>query len=161
MRSRRNKELGEARGRFREALRRHGLRWTAEREEILSALGDTAGHFTADELAERLRERGSSASRATVYRALPLLVEAGLVQPMILGGEVRRYESAVGRAHHDHLVCTACGRVVEFEFEAFEILQREVAARHGFSLVAHLHELFGICPECRRAAAQGPAEHAP
>lgn len=152
MRTNRSKPSAEAEGRFREVLRRHGQRWTSERLRILESIVNCPGHFTAEELVERLRAAGSAASRATVYRALPLLVEAGLVQAMVLGGEVRRYESALAGPHHDHLVCTACGKVVEFQFEAFEMLQREVAARHGFRLQSHLHELFGICADCADAA---------
>ncbi len=92
-----------------------------------------------------------------MYRALPLLVDAGLVQPVGLGGEVRRYESAFGHPHHDHLVCTRCGKVVEFEFEAFEILQRAIAERHGFSLQGHVHELFGTCDRCSHRQEERPA----
>jgi len=140
--------VNEAEARLRVVLRRHGLKWTAERREIVQALARSSGHFTADELAGQLHEAGSAASRATVFRALPLLVEAGLVQPRVLGGEVRRYESAFAQPHHDHLVCTRCGRVIEFQFEAFEILQRDVAARHGFTLHGHVHELYGTCERC-------------
>lgn len=140
--------LDDAELRFRAALARRGLKWSAGRRRILDALARMVGHFTADELAEELRHAGASASRATVFRALPLFVEAGLVQPLILRGEVRRYETAFAKHHHDHMVCTSCGRVIEFEFEAFEMLQREVAARHGFALQGHVHELFGSCDRC-------------
>ncbi|MGC4122755.1 MAG: transcriptional repressor [Myxococcales bacterium] len=150
MRTNRNNDEAEAR--FRSVLKQHGLRWTAEREQILAAVVGRPGHFTSDELAQRLRQAGCTASRATVYRALPLLVEAGLVLPMVLGGEVRRYESALAAPHHDHLVCTGCGTVVEFQFEAFEMLQREVAAKHGFELRSHVHELLGLCRSCQKAS---------
>ncbi len=61
---------------------------------------------------------------------------------------MKSYETTWGRHHHDHLVCSRCGKVVEFEFEAFEILQRDVAAKYGFRLEGHHHELLGTCPEC-------------
>jgi Fur family ferric uptake transcriptional regulator len=87
---------------------------------------------------------------ATVYRTLPLLVESGLIQPTLLSaGERHFYEAAFERPHHDHLICTSCGKVVEFEFEAFEVLQRDVAERYGFRLSAHFHELLGQCADCR------------
>jgi len=153
MRLSRNK-MNEAR--FRDVLRQHGLRWTQERQEILQSVARCPGHFTADDLVQRLQSEGSAASRATVYRALPLLVEAGLVQPMVLNGEVRRYESAVSGTHHDHLVCTRCGAIEEFQFEAFEILQREVAAQHGFRLQGHVHELMGTCAKCQKREPAAP-----
>lgn len=155
VRQRRNRtqDRDGAEERFKAVLRENGQRWTAERRAVLEAVLDLAGHFNVERLVSDLRERGVAASRATVYRALPLLVEAGLVQPAGVAGDERSYESAFGHPHHDHLVCRRCGRVVEFELEAFEILQRAVAEKHGFELVGHLHELIGICPECRASRA--------
>lgn len=106
------------------------------------------GHYPIDDLIADLKARGIRGSKATVYRTLPLLAEAGILQPAIIAGEVRSYETTWGRHHHDHLLCSKCGKVVEFEFEAFEILQRDVAAKYGFRLEGHHHELLGVCPEC-------------
>jgi Fur family ferric uptake transcriptional regulator len=106
------------------------------------------GHFPIDDLIADLKARGIRGSKATVYRTLPLLAEAGILQPAIIAGEVKSYETTWGKHHHDHLLCSKCGKVVEFEFEAFEILQRDVAAKYGFRLEGHHHELLGVCPEC-------------
>lgn len=159
MRSNLNKEPDEvgSEGRLAKVLEQHGLKWTTERRGIVQAVARMDGHFTADDLATFLRKAGVSASRATVFRVLPLLVEAGIVQPMMLRGEVRRYERVCADSHHDHLVCTSCGRIVEFEFDAFEILQREVASRYGFSLQGHVHELFGVCEDCRKTPGRRPS----
>jgi len=89
---------------------------------------------------------------ATVYRALPLLVDAGLIQPALVSkSDGQRYEVAFEREHHDHLVCSGCGRVVEYQSETLEALQREIARRYGFELENHVNELRGRCKECRRA----------
>ncbi len=135
---------------FRTFLRGKSLRATSVREAIVKAVLMRKGHFHIEDLVRDLRARGVDASRATVYRALPLLVESGLIQPTVLSGKGHNYETAVGLPHHDHLVCSECDKVVEFQFEAFEILQREVAAKYGFELKSHFHELIGICAECRR-----------
>jgi Fur family ferric uptake transcriptional regulator len=145
----------EAEARFREALRAEGLRWTAERAAVLEAALSFPGHFGVDDLVKAVAHPGQSGSRATVYRALPLLVQAGVLQPAVVTGEERRFESAFGHAHHDHLVCRRCGKVVEFQFEAIEILQKAVAEQHGFELVGHLLELVGICADCRKSASAG------
>jgi Fur family ferric uptake transcriptional regulator len=110
------------------------------------------GHFEVGDLVDELRRAGiKDAHLATVYRTLPLLVEAGLIQQTLLSAGGRHfYEPAFERPHHDHLICIACGKVVEFEFEAFEVLQRDIATRYGFELTAHVHELLGRCHECRR-----------
>lgn len=135
--------------RFRELLRRHSLRMTDVREAIVRAALSRKGHFDIEELTEDVQHQGVAASRATVYRALPLLIEAGIIQPTVLSGERRRYEAAYRKRHHDHLICGRCGKVVEFHFEAFEMLQCDLAAKYGFELTAHFHELIGVCRDCK------------
>jgi Fur family ferric uptake transcriptional regulator len=142
--------------RFERFLATRGLRLTAARQAIVEAVLERDGHFPIEDLVRDLRRRGIRGSKATVYRTLPLLTEAGIVQPAVITSETKSYEAAVGREHHDHLVCRGCGAVVEFEFEAFEILQREIAARYGFTLEAHHHQLFGRCPRCRDQQANVP-----
>jgi Fur family ferric uptake transcriptional regulator len=133
---------------FRDFLHQHSLRATDVREGIVRAILARDGHFDVDELVRDMHAQGIEASRATIYRALPLLKKAGILQSTVKTGDRGRYETAAGQ-HHDHLVCTDCGKVVAFQFEAFEILQREVASKHGFELTSHSHELFGICEDCR------------
>ena len=137
-------------GQFRAFLHGRSRRATGIREEIIRAAIACGGHFDVDDLVQKLRRHGSAVSRASVYRALPLLVEAGIVEPTVSPGDRRRYEIRGARAHHDHLVCGECGTVVEFQFEAFEVLQREVAAKYGFVLTGHSHQLFGTCPKCQK-----------
>ncbi len=151
MRSSRN---NEAVRRFRQVLQAEGLRWTEERAAVLEAALAFRGHFGVDELVQAVQQRQVAGSRATVYRALPLLLRAGVIQQAVVTGEERRFESAFGHAHHDHLVCRGCGKVVEFQFEAIEILQKAVAEKHGFQLVGHLLELVGVCPECQKASSK-------
>ncbi|HYQ81163.1 MAG TPA: Fur family transcriptional regulator [Anaeromyxobacteraceae bacterium] len=142
-------------GRF---LSERSLRLTAARTAIVEAALERRGHFPIEDLVADLRRRGIRGSKATVYRALPLLTEAGIIQPAVISGDVKKYETAFGREHHDHLVCRVCGEVVEFEFEAFEILQREIAAKYGFTLEGHLHQLWGRCRDCQaRARAAHPS----
>jgi Fur family ferric uptake transcriptional regulator len=140
----------EALDRFREVLHQRSLRMTDVREAIVRAALARRGHFDIEELTRDVQVQGVDASRATVYRALPLLMEAGIIQPTMLSGEKKRYEAAFGHEHHDHLICSRCGKVVEFHFEAFEMLQRDLAAKYGFELVAHYHELIGVCGDCQR-----------
>lgn len=151
--------LAAALARFEAFLEARDLRLTAARRAIVEAVMARSGHFPIEDLVADLRRRGIRGSKATVYRALPLLTEAGILQPAVITGDSKSYESAVGGVHHDHLVCRACGRVVEFEFEAFEILQREIAARHGFRLESHHHQLVGTCADCQ--ASEPPPHGAP
>lgn len=137
---------------LRDVLAKKALRMTTVREAIVRAALARQGHFEVQTLASDLRDKGvHEASVATVYRTMPLLVEAGIVkQTMLSAGESHRYEAAFEREHHDHLVCESCGKMIEFHFEAFEMLQRDLAAKYDFELTGHVHELIGLCGECRR-----------
>jgi Fur family transcriptional regulator, ferric uptake regulator len=115
--------------RFRDVLRANGGRFSSVREAIAMAVLRYRGHFEANDIVRELRDRNvKDAHLATVYRTLPLLVQAGLIQPAIFSsGERAFYETCFERPHHDHLICTLCGIVVEFELKAIEALQRELA----------------------------------
>ncbi len=150
----------EALDRFERYLHRKDLRLTEARAAIVEAALARQGHYPIEDLINDLKQRGIRGSKATVYRTLPLLAEAGILEPAIVAGDAKSYETTFGRHHHDHLLCGSCGKVVEFEFEAFEILQKEVAARYGFRLDGHHHELVGTCPDCltrEAAGGRGPA----
>ena len=159
---RRNRAAGveqRALARFRALLKDKGLNSSSVRDAIALAAFSMPGHFDVNELVQTLHDAGvKGAHRTTVYRNLPLLIEAGIIQPtLVSAGDRHLYEAAFEREHHDHLLCTSCGRVVEFLFEAFEVLQRDLAARHGFELTGHVHELFGRCEPCRKADARAVA----
>ncbi len=143
----------EALQRFESFLRKKELRLTEARAAIVEMALARSGHYPIEDLISDLKARGIRGSKATVYRTLPLLAEAGFVRCAIVAGDAKRYETTYGREHHDHLVCSRCGKVVEFRVEELEILQREVAGRHGFRLETHHHELVGHCPECLAAQA--------
>jgi Fur family ferric uptake transcriptional regulator len=146
-------EAGVARAleRLNGVVRARGLKASSTRDAVARAALCRRGHFSVDELIADLRSGGAAeVHAATVYRVLPLLVEAGLLQMTLVSNrEGARYERAFEREHHDHLICTMCGKVVEFEFEAIEVLQRDVAERFGFHLTGHVHELLGTCRDCR------------
>jgi Fur family transcriptional regulator, ferric uptake regulator len=150
----------EALERFEKFLEGRDLRLTEARAAIVEAALARSGHYPIDELISDLKKRGIRGSKATVYRTLPLLAEAGILQPAVLAGDAKSYETTFGKEHHDHLICCRCRKVIEFGFEAFEILQREVAGKYGFRLEAHHHELLGTCPECL-AKEGGQAETPP
>jgi Fur family ferric uptake transcriptional regulator len=102
-------------------------------------------------LIRRVREEDPRVSVATVYRTMKLLAECGLAVPRQFEGGQTRYEPGVGRPHHDHLICTACGEIIEFANPRIEALQTRVAASHGFEVDSHKLELYGRCAACRRA----------
>ena len=141
-----------------EALRECGVRLTGPRLTILDAGLRMRGHFTAEELLDRLHAEGSPASKATVYRTLGLLVQKGLLEPREFERGSLRYEVATKEDHHDHMICTACGTVHEFVDDEIERLQAVACLRFGFRMLGHSHRIFGLCSRCvARGKAPGAA----
>jgi len=135
--------------RFERFLRAQRLKLTGERLVILDAIFRQSDHFDAEHLHAHLRRGGSDVSRATVYRTLDLLVQAGLVRKNSLGSSHANYEPVRDDSHHDHLICLACGAVREFYRKDLEKLQEKVCREHGYRMVHHSLQVFGLCPSCQ------------
>jgi Fur family ferric uptake transcriptional regulator len=148
--------VGRALERFRVVLHERSLRFSKVREAIARMALSYDGHFNVEDLLRGLQSQGvRDAHMATIYRAMPLMMEAGLIQRAPVDTtDGQRYEAAFEREHHDHLVCTRCGRIVEYQSEAMEALQREIAERYGFAIDDHVHVLRGRCRECRKQEQQ-------
>ena len=128
-------------------LEEHNLKQTKQRDVILEAFLELGGHVTSEELYQKIRESHPNIGYTTVYRTLKLLVDAGLAQERHFDDGIARYE--IEHEHHDHLVCTVCGKIIEFECPVIEKRQREIAAQHRFKVERHRHELYGRCKSCR------------
>ena len=133
-------------------LRDSGLRNTRARRVILEVLFENPDHFTADDLLDQIRSSGERVSRASVYRTLGLLVEGGFVESREFHRGQLQYEVMDGQHHHDHLICTGCQAIIEFENEEIERLQERVAAEHGYVLENHSLRLYGRCGDCQKKA---------
>jgi len=131
-------------------FRAQGCRWTAQREGIVRAAFATHDHFTAEELLAHSREVDARVSRATVYRTLLVLEQAGFVEGLDAGDGGRRFEHVLGHAHHDHMVCTRCGAIVEFHDAEIEARQEAAAKEHGFSIERHSLRIYGVCRSCNK-----------
>ena len=143
-------DFQQAKQAFEDYIRQNGLRSTPEREEIIRAVFQLKAHFSVAQVAEVVRRGGGKTSLTTIYRNMGHLLRAGLVNEVGCGacGDGQVYEHVFRDRHHDHLRCVHCGRVVEFEEEAIEVLQKHVAEKYGFRLVRHYLDLQGVCPEC-------------
>jgi len=132
--------------RFREFLVARGLKYTRQREAIADVLFNSESHLSLDDLLARARAAQPSVGYATVYRTMKLLAESGLASEHKFGdiGHAR-YEVAVEGEHHDHLICVTCGRILEYEDPEIERRQEAMAAKRGFRVVSHKHEIYGEC----------------
>lgn len=142
-------DADELRARLDEYMNKKGLRSTAQRRLVTDIFFQSSEHLSIEDLLAKVRRKDSRVGYATVYRTLKLLKESGLANERHFGDGVSRYEVAHEDQHHDHLICTECGKIVEFENDRIEELQDELAARHGFVLTRHKHELYGVCASCR------------
>ncbi len=131
-----------------------GLKQSRQRERIAQTFFAMGGHVTVDQLVARVRLEDPKVSVATVYRTMKLLSESGLAVARQFGDGQARYEAAAGREHHDHLICTVCGDILEFANARIESLQELVARRHGFEVESPRLELYGRCARCRTARAE-------
>ncbi len=143
--------------RFQGFLRDQGLKLTSERIGLLREIFATHYHFEADELLSRMKEKDVKISRATVYRTLELLVKSGMVRRVHLGEDHYHYERVSGDSHHDHLICTTCGGVIEFHDDALEKRQLEICEKKKFTPTFHNLQILGVCEKCRRRGEQPDA----
>ncbi|MBI5493940.1 MAG: transcriptional repressor [Deltaproteobacteria bacterium] len=132
-------------------MARNGLKSTAQRDTIMEAFFGSHEHVAIGDLHRMVLRKNPRIGYATVYRTLKMLTECGLAVERHFGDGQARYEPQRRGEHHDHLICRACGLIVEFENEEIERLQREVAAQHGFRVESHRHEMHGLCPRCQKA----------
>ena len=134
---------------FKGLLERKGLKYTHERECIYEEIQRIEKHFDADSLYERFKKHGARVARATVYRSLPLLLEAGVIQKSAGEGKRDFYEKTDSKGHHDHMVCLGCKKIIEFHSDELEEIQEKLSEQYKFKLVFHDHRLFGYCENCR------------
>lgn len=134
---------------FRAYLRDHNLPITAQRLAIAEVVLGSDRHRSADEVAREVASQGAGVGTATVYRTLDLLVRSGLVVERDFGEGFKRFEPARGIPHHEHLLCTSCGRVTEFRDERLERMTTLIAETHGFARQRHRLVIYGVCEACR------------
>ncbi|HYH06873.1 MAG TPA: transcriptional repressor [Thermoanaerobaculia bacterium] len=136
--------------RFQDYLQQQGLKLTSERIALVREIFSTHYHFEADELLGKMKEKSVKISRATVYRTLELLVKSNMVRRVHLGEDHYHYEHVSGNSHHDHLICTTCGNVIEFHDEQLERLQIAICEKKKFTPTFHNLQILGVCDSCRR-----------
>lgn len=137
---------------FREYLTTRGMRLTPERTSVVEEVFSSHEHFDSDQLVDRLASQkdGKRVSRATVYRTLNEMVEAGLLRKVARTQNRDVYEHDYGYPRHDHLICGKCGSLTEFENAPLAGILEQVATAHGFRVAGHRLEVYGICADCSR-----------
>jgi Fur family ferric uptake transcriptional regulator len=137
---------------FREYLasRSRTQRFTDQQRDMVRHVFARHNHFDADNLIDDLKSAGLRVSRATVYRTLTKLVDAGLLRRLELGSRTF-YEHDYGYPQHEHLVCERCGRIIEFQSPVLEAVIRDACGGQQFQNSGHTLIVRGTCVECNRA----------
>ena len=142
--------LREAQSIFYGHLKRVGLKQTGQRDVILRAFLDTREHLSTDELYRLVRKKDQNIGFTTVYRTLKLLAECGLASEVAFHDGVARYETVYNRRSHHHMVCTECGRSVEFFSPEIERVEQEIGRKNRYLTTSHTFQIYGVCEACRR-----------
>ncbi len=128
-------------------LRSEGMNITPERLNILDEVLAQKDHFKIEDIIEKMSCAEKRISRATVYRSIKTIENAGLIKYIRSINDEKIYE--VQKEHHDHMICESCGKIIEFHDLALETLQDSICESHGFVPNRHTMKIFGICKNCK------------
>ncbi len=129
-------------------VKKRGLKYSLQREQILKVLFNAQKHLTPEEIYNEVKKENSTIGLATVYRTLSFLEREEMVSSISFGSEGKKYELNRGE-HHDHMICIKCGKIIEFFDEELERLQEEIAKKNSFKLITHQMNMYGVCKECQ------------
>ncbi|MFV2062583.1 MAG: Fur family transcriptional regulator [Chloroflexota bacterium] len=132
-----------------DAMEDAGYRVTAPRRAVANLVVARAGHFSAADLIEDARMRELDIGRATIFRSLDLFTELEVLERIDLPSGDHAYVACEPKVHHHHMVCEACGRVVEVDDQGLADAVEHIQRRTGWQVRTHRLELYGRCPACR------------
>ena len=131
-------------------LREHGFKMTPQRRAVLKLIVQSHDHFTPATLHERVKREYPGIGIVTIYRTIEMLSDLGLICCVYGEGNYRSYLIRRPEAHHHHLVCSGCKKVIEFTDCDIDELEQRLSRKTGFMIEGHLLEVWGRCPDCRR-----------
>lgn len=135
---------------FKNLLKKNKLKYTVQREAILKTLYNSDEHLTPESLHQLMQTKYPELKTgiATIYRTLSLLEESNIVTSISFGVQGKKYELGA-KEHHDHMICTECGTIIEFVDEEIEKKQHKIADELGFKMQDHSMQIYGICKDCQ------------
>jgi Fur family transcriptional regulator, ferric uptake regulator len=137
-------------GLLKQLLKERDLKCTPERKAIFMEIEKLNSHFDADELFLKLRQRNSKVSKGSVYRTLRIFEETGIIRTVVFTERHAHYERVLGKTHHSHLICTGCGKIIEFLSQKIATGLTQACREHGFKEFRHKIESTGLCKECQK-----------
>jgi Fur family transcriptional regulator, ferric uptake regulator len=135
---------------FQTILKENTLKFTKQRELVLKFLYENDGHFTPEDIYTLLKQENPNINIgiATVYRTLTLLESSHIASSISFGIQGKKYELGL-KKHHDHLICTKCGDIIEFFDETIENRQEDIAKKFNFQMTDHTMKIIGLFEKCQ------------
>jgi Fur family ferric uptake transcriptional regulator len=131
-------------------IKQKGMKYTEQRAIILQILVNLDEHLNAEDIHSIIQKEypNQNIGIATIYRTLNFLEEVNLISSISFGSDGKKYEGNL-KEHHDHLICTSCGKIVEFLDEDIELKQEKIAMKNGFTITDHSMQIYGLCQDCQ------------
>lgn len=130
-------------------LRQHGYKLTPQRRVVIAAIASTKEHLTPTAIYEKLHPDHPNIGLVTIYRTLEILAELGLICELHAGGSCHSYTTSAP-SHHHHLICSGCGKVVDFGGYDLSEMEQNLTKETGFRIADHLLEFIGLCQTCQK-----------
>lgn len=135
---------------FNRYIEEKNLKRSGQREAVLDVFLSTDKHLSVEELHNEVKKNHPKIGFTTVYRTIKLLTAAGLCREVHFKRGITHYEQSYGQKHHDHLLCTKCGKCIEILDSKIEVLQDNIFKSNNFLAQGHSMVLYGICPDCQK-----------
>lgn len=142
---------------FRRYLKSQNLKYTPERADILNAILERDDVFEVEELMDEMRRRGYRVSKATVYRTIKLLQDAGIIMQALFDPRQAHYQLVYGKEPRDYLVCVNSGQRVEFSSPELRELRDRICREHGWDPVGHRFLIYAVSPDGQSEGVPGNA----
>ncbi len=139
---------------FRRYVRSQNLKYTPERADVLNAIIECDDVFEVDQLLMEMRRRGHRVSKATIYRTVKLLQDAGIITQALFDSKQAHYQLIYGKAARDYIVCMKTGKYIEFSDDELVALRNRICEEHGWDSVGHRFQIYAISPEGRELNAE-------
>lgn len=136
--------------RYQNFIQANHLKSSKRRDLIFDHVIKSKNHFTVDEIYQQMLRIDPEIGIATLYRTIRLLVDCGVLIEHTFGEKKGYFEvNEVDSKHHDHLICTACGKIIEFHYSTIENDKQRIAEQHQFRINSHKLEIYGLCNQCQ------------
>jgi Fur family ferric uptake transcriptional regulator len=141
--------IEDAKKEFISAIKNSKLKNTKQRMQVLETLFENEGHINVDDVYQLVKKKNPKIGYATVHRTLSLLKKLGIIEATKIGNQKTLYEHKYAHNHHDHIVCTKCGKIIEVVSEELEKLQNQIAKKNKFKILDHKLIIYGLCEKCK------------